>query len=1130
MAQARTFAIRTFLEGIEIDCISCTVTSGLNQACSAQVEIPAVDAAHELLPRTLIHVFWQETSYESHDGTTSNEYRRDDPTRWKLLFAGEVVALGYAKAGGSRSCYLSCQDFSSYWQAAQLYWGTESNSHNSYKKAILMGSTWLRTGANKVSNGSALANLLSARPTSIPTLSGVLGGIVALLEAATGIYASKGAKSYQGVNDFMSQAELRLHLTRMIGAAPADDTSAMFLKYGDMRQYFQRLTASVQSTASFMDLANQFLQKIYHQWTSVAAPPYMKQGALVVKQEFPVTINYNFSKEVKAEYELTKKAHAANHDRFLEAQKVGGAGTQNQPYFDTGLSNVSSSGTPEVATKEHKALASNLAIKDFVETPPANTSLAAGGVPQGTPSTRQEKLSALSKKVGTEAAGKKSSYASARAQNIQEGLTKARGAISMLAEINTAVTGGASNIDGTATYPNHTLDNLNAADKLLSESLTAFTKGAGAPTKTITTTIAGNPRLHSFLFTPDLFMVPPPRCNVLFPDQYMSVQYSRSWLTETTRLWLFGQTTAGTEQMTGYFSPNTDILGGPKAGEAAVAATKGLSFLMNHEIYSGPVPSIKTLGDMNVFKRLHGQNLEDAKKKAKTKVADPFGAEFTGQARYSPNESMQRAANYLFFAERFAGRQMTIEAKFSPHIIPGLPMLLIDSIEGGVSRIQDAVSETVPTLNNVNTGTHYIGVPAGITHTIRANGGAATSIQLQKCRRHNEGVDIFGQVDLDGAVSIAKKIVVVHKKQRIKTSGITNQLIVTTDSNKDAAIEALVSAGVPQTVAVQSVENNSVATSFNDQTKVLAGSNTTTTHGGKKYETTVRWERNFSSVHVGIDPAQVLAKEKQASNNFFEAGIGLVANNDLPDVIRTTTVTVEEIHSTVRNLSFTFEGTTTPPWFASIYLPHNIGDQYYKPMLGCGSVLDQVIQTNKKGETVSHTVAFPSATGDITRNIEIPAELTDSAYSVQQAAEQLSETWVGLQHAGANMPLFTETYNERTYATMLDIMGNQNSGLAPKHQLVSNDTVVPPLGITGFHGNAYGPFNGFKDSQGNPMEEEGSVSKMSMLGAPKLKPPATRLLNTSADPRFERYARVSDYLNQVNKLKASFGSTGGQNG
>ena len=40
----------------------------------------------------------------------------------------------------------------------------------------------------------------------------------------------------------------------------------------------------------------------------------------------------------------------------------------------------------------------------------------------------------------------------------------------------------------------------------------------------------------SFVFKPHLFMVPPPMCNVFFPDEYSSFQYSRNFFKEPTRL------------------------------------------------------------------------------------------------------------------------------------------------------------------------------------------------------------------------------------------------------------------------------------------------------------------------------------------------------------------------------------------------------------------------------------------------------------------------------------------------------------------------------------------------------------------------------------------------------------------
>src|SRR6185369_5336666 len=53
------------------------------------------------------------------------------------------------------------------------------------------------------------------------------------------------------------------------------------------------------------------------------------------------------------------------------------------------------------------------------------------------------------------------------------------------------------------------------------------------------TTVTGA-QLFNQLFLPDAFFASPPRCNIIFPDQYTSLSYSRNFMREISRICLQG--------------------------------------------------------------------------------------------------------------------------------------------------------------------------------------------------------------------------------------------------------------------------------------------------------------------------------------------------------------------------------------------------------------------------------------------------------------------------------------------------------------------------------------------------------------------------------------------------------------
>ena len=148
------------------------------------------------------------------------------------------------------------------------------------------------------------------------------------------------------------------------------------------------------------------------------------------------------------------------------------------------------------------------------------------------------------------------------------------------------------------------------------------------------------------------------------------------------------------------------------------------------------------------------------------------------------------------------------------------------------------------------------------------------------------------------------------------------------------------------------------------------------------------------------------------------------------------------------------------------------------------------------------------------------------AFSTQQAANKLAEAWTGLKRAGANLEKYTELYNARAYASMLDIMGNNSP------YLNVNGFMNPGYPSTnGFHGNAFGAMDaskggGLSNFYGDPLEETGSVPLMARFGKKTLVTPPTRKVAAASDPRPGRYQRVIDYLAELYKLRISNGSGG----
>lgn len=100
---------KVFLEGIEVPFIGATITSTINQATIAYIDMVPHKTINQIKPKTLVHIFIRDFSVPGGD----NPY--------VLMYEGEVFGFNFGKTTSSRSFSISCSDLSNYWDNALLY-------------------------------------------------------------------------------------------------------------------------------------------------------------------------------------------------------------------------------------------------------------------------------------------------------------------------------------------------------------------------------------------------------------------------------------------------------------------------------------------------------------------------------------------------------------------------------------------------------------------------------------------------------------------------------------------------------------------------------------------------------------------------------------------------------------------------------------------------------------------------------------------------------------------------------------------------------------------------------------------------------------------------------------------------
>lgn len=1157
---ARRLDVRLFMEGIEVDVTSLKLSCGVNQPATATITIPSCDEVHSLLPRTLVHVFyfdsrWELGTYRGKDATQTNWQEsgedlakakekgvatllrdKDNWHNWKLLFVGEVMGYSFSKIGGRRDIILACQDHTSYWDNCRVYWGKKRSSvFNSYKTAVFSGATQLYRGKSKVDSSGDLIKLLQAKPSAMPNVPGLMGGIFSVLEAATGCYSPDAKKKFHGCNDFLSQAEIRLKLTRQIGASTDDDTSATFTNSKSFKRYLRKVSKQVKYTATFMQFINMLCGKIYHTWHSQLAPPYFSDSA-VITTEYVLSGKAKFTHNGKlsADEKAAKKTYSLGNKQTSDALK-------DRRTIDRKPGEASQIANDTYKRAEDGKLRSDK-HKEFDET---NTGTGIMSNPGGLSGTDRTDITDITKdpyflkgqaikvELNEKAATTGDKTLRKRGDRIQQAykcLAEARIRASQLLGAQTAHGNDYAAVNKDMAKLKHDSDNL----FYIRRKLECYLKGIGSATgRTVVPKreqVKLRDRLYTTYFHPDVYMCPPPRCNVLFPDHIQAIRFSRNWMSEITRLWLHGKTSSGRNKKDCYFSPNAEMLAGPTVTDCAQAVKKGGGFVMKHEKYTGIIPSIMGLGDGDVFKKMHKKEMKEAKKKWKEEKGSLQGFDkgsVSGEAKFSPQPHLQRAANYMFFAQRYGTRTMAITARYSPQLVPGMPCLVLDPVRQD-SRILHAVGgegdnkDKIRGKDTVNLsappkGTHYVGQIAEIVHTIDVSGGAQTLIQLIKVRGHREDAGLFGDTK-DGKITTERSYT-RHGKKPVKAKDGQPHTAFITNTNPD----------VPGGVVIQSSP---------DAANRVLGPNEY--KKGRRYLIKARktgGNYNFSNkAPQGDDNAgtRVLLGADGKPNASAVDGSGYNAVE--VDVYRYVS------YPAVGKVSFTFESTLMPPWLSPIYHPGSIGTKYYMPMYGCESVLDNPpimfqpgadkpkpvtrsvttgaeISGNESGiATVSVPFKMPDSGIDRGGGVEytelrIPEDLTQAAKTTEAAADQLADTWLALKEIGAATDLFIDGYIDRKYANMVEVMGNMNPGFAPKvydQQAFVDDDYRQGIPTRGFHGDAFGPYTQMNDWEG----KEIVPTILPVLAKDPMNP---RDLDKDIDPRWHRYNRVRKYLAGLRK-------------
>jgi hypothetical protein len=1062
-AYGKRLKLRLFLEGVEIPVIAANVQSAPNGPMVASIQVPPLAEGTRLFPRTTVHLFFLDTysadnplvqvtgdnsparnpsvyekSRQNRDAaaqelqnsgddvsnakanelneTIANSLVDLDNEQYKVLFMGEIIGFQWTKSQNSRALVLQCEDFSNYWDYAYQFNNTDIFGPG--LKAIFSGgATNLFTDFLTTKGNVVTQIVLSGHCNSFPKLKGMAAGLVRLIEAIGGSYY------------------------------PSADAGRTLKKFAGQNIFFS--LAELRLHLSHMMLA------LDNDPTSSRILSFQGYSGLLDR------ILGGLGEQTSIRACITALSGIIFHSMF----------GQPCPYY---VSGVDGTVTGKTSTKFTDTFQGQLVGNDV-----SNVQKAIADIKSDLNSTvSQPELATLTRGAR--------GYAAATAKRIldakntlyrtmtimRQAPETARSAMTQAARALASAAAALGN--WTPKSPKTTTDKINQNLDL------AVTQLGRVLDTTVTTTTEKQKdpaRLGLHIFRPDIWFGAPPRCNVIFPEDYDSLQYQRLFLQEPTRFLLktndefFGEDFLFDKF---YFAPQTGSVSADRARLQNVLRND----LLDHELFTGILPVFEKMGEFNVFASRSGTQRKPTK---------------VGPA--------QRSANFLYFKHRFAARQMQLTGKFNPYVAVGFPGLVIDRyidretvllynqltqwLNTQPSRSQDQ-QLTPPELSEV-LGTNFLGSFAQVTHSISNQAGAGrTDIVCAYARQPEESVEFLGAQSSTtirknvGDVLRATDVACFNPPKLFSIGPLGGVIENVTDVTNIYMRGAVNDAGVTPSSSGQLLPL--FERPLNPRT-------------GNKAAVLVPIGVTVTPADLGSTAlADVLGSDFQGAFRAYRV------EERVPRFRRETAeVPAEEL--------------IRPGWYGDVWTNSKIG-RAYQSFLGIGSITDKTQITDPNAVStgsISQDQADAAGQSSLANSADDPrvdaprALMLDENASIQQAVEFLVLTYSYIkQQNNMNVDEFIRSYTWRPIASMVDMFGTSDL----EFRQPTGESVV--RGIEGFHSRAFGPYDNVFGLVGADLEDIVGIKRGSVAAQ-------------RADTRKRKLEAVQKFISALNTSRAILG-------
>lgn len=723
MTMGHQLGLRLFLEGVEVPVIGASVTIAANVPAAASIQVIATDRVLELLPRTVVHLFFYDfvdaaSPKEAAQVTKGIQGTTDALNEnYKLLFMGELQGLAFQKDSGNRAVVLNCVDFSNYWDTTYQYNFQGSLLGGRRHAAFIGANANFFTGPLGHGVGT-IAALLSGKSVNFPELKGLLAGIVRLLEVIGGSYY--GDTTFRGANDFTSIAELRLKVLQQISAAEKDDTTRKLFARKTFNMWMNRQMGSLGKLVTFRGLTRILQKFIFHEIYPNPAAYYRPKITGLKKRKY-------YSRNVQKDPRTRSFINKVKRLQTLVKSAENNISLYGQQTSDAGRGAFL------------RRIQADLAQADKIV-----HSFIGGGTPKGVPGIVREVMTI------NRALNKTKNALTGRSIFVKFGYT-----------IDARLISNA--------------ENRNVARGALGQALSAIAILLGLRVKhSKEVTYDKLDRVHNQILRPDIWFCAAPRCNVLFPELYGNFSWQRNFMREVSRMEL--QTTneiLGDDALFNgrYYAPNVaDMRKGLR-----LSSRRFGRLIMGHELLTGIIPMFEKMTEANLF----AMRARSVKYKGARVGFAQRSVNFQYFKHRFESRGMSVAGRFNpWFVCGFPGVLIDRPMTSADLITSGKP--IADQLVDLDIVPTKATEITKATLLQQLVPTQYFGCCMQLAHNVNQQGGQ-TSYQFGQARLHRESTEFLG---VDKA-TVNKKIGSARKKTVVAVVDSTDVTLGTPTPKKN---------------------------------------------------------------------------------------------------------------------------------------------------------------------------------------------------------------------------------------------------------------------------------------------------------------------------------------------------------